>query len=212
MALAGLHYNVIGLDYTMFSKGFFQLENQERKYHDWKKGGHGWVNIEQSLAQSVNTFYYKLALNLGIDRIHDFLLPFTFGELTQVELPGEKRGLLPSREWKKANKGTIWFPGETVIAGIGQGFLVSTPIQLATSLMVLVNKGLYIQPHLVKKIERKTKQILPNVSLDHWDIVHKGMIGVVNGKKGTARSIINSNYLIAGKSGTSQVYLSLIHI
>jgi penicillin-binding protein 2 len=206
MALAGLYYKVINLDYTMFSKGYFQLENQERKYHDWKEGGHGWVNIEQSLAQSVNTFYYKLALNLGIDRIHDFLLPFKFGELTQVELLGEKRGLLPSREWKKANKGTIWFPGETVIAGIGQGFLVSTPIQLTTSLMILVNKGLYIQPHLVKKAGRKTHQILPNVSPGHWEIVHKGMIGVVNGKKGTARSIKNGNYLIAGKSGTSQVY------
>jgi penicillin-binding protein 2 len=206
MALAGLHNNVIDLDYTMFSEGFFQLDNQQRKYHDWKKGGHGWVDIEQSLAQSVNTFYYKLALNLGIDRIHDFLLPFKFGELTQVELPGEKRGLLPSREWKKANKGTIWFPGETVIAGIGQGFLVSTPIQLTTSLMILVNKGLYVQPHLVKNAERKAHQILPNVSLDHWEIVHKGMVSVVNGKKGTARSIINKNYLIAGKSGTSQVY------
>jgi penicillin-binding protein 2 len=206
MALAGLYNNVIDLDYKMFSKGFFQLKNQERKYHDWKKGGHGWVGIEQSLAQSVNTFYYILALNLGIDKIHDFLQPFKFGELTHVELPGEKQGLLPSRQWKKANKGTIWFPGETVITGIGQGFLVSTPIQLATSLTMLVNKGLYFKPHLVKRTNIEAIQTLPQVLPRHWEIVHKGMIGVVNGSKGTARSIISKDYLIAGKSGTSQVY------
>lgn len=206
MALAGLYNNVIDLNYTMFSKGYFQLENQERKYHDWKKNGHGWVNIEQSLAQSVNTFYYILALKLGIDQIHNFLEPFKFGELSGVELLGEKRGILPSRQWKKEKKGTIWFPGETVITGIGQGFLVSTPIQLATSLTILANKGLYIRPHLIKQEEIQGKQIPLNIPSGYWDIAHKGMVAVINGIKGTARVILNKNYLIAGKSGTSQVY------
>lgn len=206
MALAGLYYKIIGLDYKMFSKGFFQLENQERKYHDWKKGGHGWVGIEQSLTESVNTFYYNLALKLGIDNIHDFLKPFKFGELTEVGLLGENKGLLPSREWKKANKGTIWFPGETVITGIGQGFLVSTPIQLATSFSILVNKGVYIKPHLVKKEKVIKKNIMPDIPEKYWEVIHKGMTGVVNSLKGTARSIKSKDYLIAGKSGTSQVY------
>ena len=206
IALAGLYNKAIDLNYTMFSKGYFQLKNQERKYHDWKRGGHGWVNIEQSLAQSVNTFYYDLALKLGIDKIHDFLLPFKFGELSGVELLGEKRGILPSRQWKKANKNTIWFPGETVITGIGQGFLVSTPIQLATSLTILVNQGLYIKPHLIMKEEISRQQIPIKIPPKYWDIVHKGMLAVINGAKGSARAIISKDYLIAGKSGTSQVY------
>jgi len=206
IALAGLYYKIFGLDYKMLSKGFFQLENQERKYHDWKRGGHGWVGIEQSLTESVNTFYYILALKLGIDNIHDFLKSFKFGELADIGLLGENKGILPSRVWKKANKGTIWFPGETVITGIGQGFLVSTPIQLATSFSILVNKGIYIKPHLVKKDNLVKLNILPDVPNKYWDVVHNGMIGVVNAPKGTARSIQNADYLIAGKSGTSQVY------
>ncbi|MBL4659794.1 MAG: penicillin-binding protein 2 [Alcanivoracaceae bacterium] len=206
MALAGLYNNVIDLNFSMFSKGYFQLKKQDRKYHDWKKGGHGRVNIKQSLTQSVNTFYYSLALNLGIDRIHDFLSQFRFGELSNIELLGEMRGLLPSREWKKANKGTIWFPGETVITGIGQGFLVSTPIQLATSLSILANKGKYIKPHLIKKEAVIAQNLALDILPEYWDIVHDGMIGVVHDIKGTARSIKSADYLIAGKSGTSQVY------
>lgn len=206
MALAGLYYNIIDLNFSMFSKGYFQLPNQERKYHDWKKGGHGKVNIKDSLTQSVNTFYYSLALKLGIDRIHEILKEFKFGKVSNIDLLGEMRGLLPSRHWKKKVKGVIWFPGETVITGIGQGFLVSTPIQLATSLSILANKGQYIQPHLIKEDAISANKIPLNILPEHWDIVHKGMIGVVHGAKGTARSIKNNNYLIAGKSGTSQVY------
>ena len=206
MALAGLYYKVIDLNYSMFSKGFFQLDNQARKYHDWKRGGHGLINIKQSLVQSVNTFYYQLAVALGIDRIHEFLKPFKFGELSQVDLLAEKKGLLPSREWKKAKKGKMWFPGETVITGIGQGFLVTTPIQLATSLTILANKGSYTTPHLVKSNNLKKEKIPFEIADEYWNVVHQGMIGVVHDKKGTARSIKNDNYLIAGKSGTSQVY------
>jgi len=206
IALAGLYYKVIGTNYKMFSKGYFQLQNQERKYHDWKKGGHGLINIRQSLAQSVNTFYYTLALNLGIDRLHDFLIHFKFGELSNIELLGEKRGLLPSRQWKKSTKGTIWFPGETVITGIGQGFFVNTPIQLVTSLSILTNKGMFVQPHLIKKDKIIEKQMFLEIDPKHWDLVHQGMIDVTNDPKGTAYAIKNSNYLIAGKSGTSQVY------
>ncbi len=206
IALAGLYYNVINSGYTMFSKGYFQLPNQDRKYHDWKEGGHGLIDIKQSLAQSVNTFYYSLALKLGIDRIHDFLIHFKFGELSNIELLGEKRGLLPSRQWKKANKGTIWFPGETVITGIGQGFLVNTPIQMATSLSILANKGIFVQPHLIKKDKIIEKQLFLDIPAKYWDIVHQGMIGVIHDSRGTARAIRNQNYLIAGKSGTSQVY------
>ncbi len=206
MALAGLYYRVINLNYSMFSKGYFQLDNQARKYHDWKRGGHGLIDIKQSLVQSVNTFYYQLAVLLGIDRIHEFLKPFKFGELSQIDLLAEKKGLLPSRQWKRATKGKMWFPGETVITGIGQGFLVTTPIQLATSLTILANKGIYIKPHLIKTENPELTKLPFNIPESYWDVVHQGMIGVIHDKKGTARSIKNSNYLTAGKSGTSQVY------
>lgn len=206
MALAGLYYNVIDLNYSMFSKGYFQLDKQKRKYHDWKRGGHGLVNIQQSLIQSVNTFYYQLAVSLGIDRIFEFHQLFKFGEISGIDLLAEKKGLLPSRDWKNETKGKIWFPGETVITGIGQGFLVSTPIQLATSLAILANKGSYVKPHLVKSNELRIEKLPINISDKYWNIVHQGMIGVINDKKGTAQTIKNKKYLIAGKSGTSQVY------
>ena len=206
MALAGLYYKIINLNYSMFSKGYFQLDNQARKYHDWKRGGHGLIDIKQSLVQSVNTFYYQLAVLLGIDRIHEFLKPFKFGELSQIDLLAEKRGLLPSRQWKRAAKGKMWFPGETVITGIGQGFLVTTPIQLATSLTILANKGIYIKPHLIKTENLEITQLPFEIPEGYWDVIHQGMIGVIHDKHGTARSIMNSNYLTAGKSGTSQVY------
>ncbi len=206
IALAGLYNNIIGINYKMFSKGYFQLPNKDRKYHDWKEGGHGNINITQSLAQSVNTFYYDLAIKLGIDRIHDFLIHFKFGELSNIEILGEMRGLLPSRKWKKDKKGTIWYPGETVITGIGQGYFVNTPIQLATSLSILANKGLFVQPHLIKKDEIIEKQIFLDIEEQYWSTIHQGMIDVVHSAKGSARAIRNPNYLIAGKSGTSQVY------
>ncbi len=206
IALAGLYYKTINLNYSMFSQGYFQLPNQDRKYHDWKRGGHGDVDIEQSLTQSVNTFYYALAVKLGIDRIHKFLLPFNFGETIGVGLIGEKKGLLPSRVWKEKTKGTIWFPGETVITGIGQGFLVSTPIQLAASLSMLANKGKYFQPHLIKSETQSATSIPFDIPEKYWQTIHKGMIGVIHDIKGTAQVIKKEGYLTAGKSGTSQVY------
>ena len=119
IALAGLYYGLISRDQTMTSTGVYQLPNQQRKYHDWKQGGHGEVNVVDSLAESVNVFFYDLAYRLGIDRIHEFLKPFKFGQLTGIDTAGEKQGILPSREWKQVNRNLIWFPGETVITGIG---------------------------------------------------------------------------------------------
>jgi penicillin-binding protein 2 len=206
IALAALDGNTIDLNYRMFSKGFFQLPKQERKYHDWKKGGHGTVDIIQSLAQSVNTFYYDLAVKLGIDRIYQFLDLFKFGQPTNIDLLGEKTGILPSRAWKKAIKNTIWYPGETVITGIGQGYLSATPIQLAYSLTILASRGKINTPHLLKKSTNTESQESLSIKDSYWDIVHKGMIAVIHDSKGTASVIKNSQFLTAGKSGTSQVY------
>jgi len=115
IALAGLYHQLITPEFTMFSNGYYQLPKQERRYHDWKQGGHGNVDLIDSLAESVNVFFYDLAVKLGIDNIHDFLEPFNFGRLTGIDISGEKPGVLPSRAWKQANRNMVWFPGETVI-------------------------------------------------------------------------------------------------
>ena len=205
MALAGLVYGLIDADYRYFSRGFFQLPGQERRYHDWKRGGHGEVDVVNSLAESVNVFYYDLAHRLGIDRIHDFLQPFGFGQLTNIDTSGEKKGILPSRAWKRAFRNMVWFPGETVIAGIGQGYFVITPIQMAQALAIFSAKGEINPLHLVQQ-EITTSQLPMDIDPADWQLVHDGMIAVVNAPNGTGRSIRSDDYLIAGKSGTSQVY------
>ncbi len=206
IALAGLYNQVITPEYTMFSNGYYQLPKQERRYHDWKQGGHGQVNLVNSLAESVNVFYYDLAVKLGIDKIHAFLDPFNFGRLTGIDISGEKQGILPSRQWKQANRDMIWFPGETVITGIGQGYFVITPVQMAQALSILASKGQVNSLHLVKK-DIPTNSSLPfQIKAAHWDTVHQGMTSVINAPNGTARVIKSADYLIAGKSGTSQVF------
>ena len=205
IALAGLHYNVIDANYRMFSGGSFQLPKQERKYHDWKQGGHGRVDVVDALAESVNTFFYQLAVDLGIDRIHAFLAYFGYGQRTGIDITGEKEGILPSRNWKRAARGTIWYPGETVITGIGQGFFVVTPVQMAHAATILASKGQITRLHLVQR-EVKTTQLKLDIAPEHWDLVHKGLANVINAPKGTAFAIRSDKVKIAGKSGTSQVY------
>src|SRR5690606_39157693 len=205
MALAGLFYNLIDADYSYLSRGFFQLPNQERKYHDWKRGGHGKVYIINSLAELVNVFYYYLANRLGIDRIHDFLKPFGLGQITGVDISGESQGILPSREWKRTFRNMVWFPGETVITGIGQGYFVVTQIQLAQALAIFTARGEINPLHIVQQdISPRTLPMTINEA--DWQLAHDGMIAVINAPNGTARSIQSKQYTIAGKSGTSQVY------
>lgn len=205
IALAGLYHQIISPEFTMVSKGFFQLPNQKRKYHDWKRGGHGEVNVVDALAQSVNVFFYELAFKLGIDQIEQFLKPFKFGQLTGIDIAGEKKGILPSRTWKQKNRKRNWFPGETVITGIGQGYFVITPIQMAQALSILAAKGKIYPLHLVQK--PITFQNLPyQIKAIDWQTVHQGMSEVVNTKKGTAYALRSEDYVFAGKSGTSQVF------
>jgi len=217
VALAGLELGVVTPDKRVFSSGKFFLPGVTRPYHDWKSGGHGWVNIYGALEQSVNTYFYQLALDMGIDNMHDFLSRFGFGERTGLDLLGENPGVLPSRQWKRGQFGQPWYPGETVIAGIGQGFIVTTPLQLATALAALVNGGARFAPRLLfasksagdeqaQRLKAPVVQQVPVADPANWDIVREGMRRVVHGQKGTARAIKpESGYQIAGKSGTAQV-------
>ncbi len=218
IGLAGLELGVIGIQDTVFSTGEFRLEGQVRPFHDWKDGGHGWADIRLALEESVNTYFYKLALGLGIDRIHFYLDQFGFGKPTGIDLPGEGSGLLPSRDWKRGRYNEPWYPGETVISGIGQGFNVVTPLQLANALATLVNGGQRKAPRLAYAIkqpgdvqaERVSAPLVFQVPVNNsqaWLAVLDGLRRVVNGARGTARDVaLNADYVMAGKTGTSQVF------
>jgi penicillin-binding protein 2 len=214
MALAGLEYNTVGAKQQLLCPGYYQLPNDNHHYRDWRKGGHGAVNVSEGITQSCDVYFYRLASMLGIDRIHSFLQQFGFGEKTGIDLIGEKSGLLPSREWKMAKKSQPWFPGETVITGIGQGYHQVTPLQLANATATLANKGKVVTPHLVDSIdtditrrpsENKPKTTIP-LKLANINTVFAAMVNVVHSNRGTARSIgLDINYHIAGKTGTAQV-------
>jgi penicillin-binding protein 2 len=214
MAMAGLEYNTVSAQQTLFCPGSYQLPNSPHLYRDWKKSGHGSVNITEAITQSCDVYFYRLAGMLGIDRIHSFLQQFGFGEKTGIDLDEEKSGLLPSREWKWGKKNQIWFPGETLIAGIGQGYHQVTPLQLARATATLANKGKIVTPHLVGKIvpeatireaEITPKKTIP-LNPANIKTVTDAMVNVIHSNRGTARSIgLDINYKIAGKTGTAQV-------
>ena len=218
VGLAGLELGVVTEQTRVFSNGKFYIEGYSRPYHDWRSGGHGWVTIRSALEQSVNTYFYELAMKLGIDRMHDYLAQFGFGAPTGIDVPGEGKGLLPSREWKRAVHEEPWYPGETVIAGIGQGFNVVTPVQLANATATLINGGNRYAPRVTyatkqagdQRAQRVRAPLVMQVPIkdpQDWQVVLEGMEQVVNGARGTARAIAKgSRYRIAGKTGTAQVF------
>jgi len=204
IALAGLDAGRITPETRVFSSGNFRLPGHSRVYRDWREGGHGWVDLKTSLEQSVNTYYYDLANDLGIDRISRELALFGFGQLTGIDLNGEFEGVLPGRGWKRRTLNEPWFPGETVITGIGQGYIVATPLQLAHATAILAGRGFAAPPRLVET-EPAVQRVahLP----EHFDAVFEGLRAVVHGSRGTARAIAPRLPVeIAGKTGTSQVF------
>lgn len=215
IALAGLEYNAINAGHKVFCPGYYQLPNVSHHYRDWKKGGHGSVNLAEAITQSCDVYFYSLASGLGIDRMHSFLQQFGFGEKSGIDLAGERAGLLPSREWKRDKRKQAWYPGETIITGIGQGFLQVSPIQLARATATLANKGNVVTPFLVNKIVRadstspgpETHQKIMPLNSENVNNIVSAMVNVVHGARGTAKSIGKDiNYQIAGKTGTAQVF------
>jgi len=212
IGLAGLKYGITNEHYEIFCPGYYIIPyGEERKFRDWKKSGHGHVDLKESITESCDVYFYDLALNLSIDRIHPFLKGFGFGEKTGIDMPSENAGLLPSRQWKRERRRQPWFPGETLNTGIGQGFLLTTPLQLATATATLANKGQAVQPRLVMgqglpKDKKNIDPLLATVQQQHWDYIHKAMIKVVHSQRGTARRISNKKYKVAGKTGTAQVF------
>jgi len=215
IGLAGLEYNVTDFQHKLYCPGYYQLPNVKHKYRDWKRWGHGSVNLNDAITQSCDVYFYDLARTLGIDKLHEFMQKFGFGQKTGIDLVGERSGLLPSRIWKRRVKNQPWYPGETLITGIGQGFLQVTPVQLARATATLANRGKVVTPYLVNKVQlagqvtdanmQQERQI--KLSKKNLDDVISAMVNVVHGARGTARRLKQGvNYQIAGKTGTAQVF------
>lgn len=217
MALAGLHYGLRAPAAGTWCPGWFALDNDPHRYRCWNKWGHGRMTMHEAIAQSCDVYFYQLALDLGIDRMHDFLDMFGLGRRTRVDLPGEAAGVNPSRAWKRKARQLPWFPGETLIAGIGQGFHTTTPLQLAQATAAIASRGMLVQPHLVSRIENvdgkvsrptiKPRRLLADLDPQAWQSVIDAMHAVVQGPTGTARrSAEGARYEYAGKTGTSQLF------
>lgn len=198
--------------------GYYQLPREDHRYRCWKREGHGRLDLDQAVTQSCDVFFYDLAHRMGIDAMHDYLAPFGFGDKLGIDTRGEEGGLLPSSEWKHRTRNIAWYPGETLIAGIGQGYFLATPLQLAVATSTLAMDGVMPQPHLLKRTESNagvSREIsypalgeVPVKNPRHWAYVKESMENVVHHRKGTAYwSVgVNSRYRIAGKTGTAQVF------
>ncbi|MGE4576867.1 MAG: penicillin-binding protein 2 [Candidatus Pseudothioglobus sp.] len=217
IALAGLELGNITIKDQIFCPGFYKLANWSRKFNDWKRYGHGHVDVIEGIAQSCDVFFYDLAYKLGIDKIHDSLDLFQFGKNTNIDLPGELGGILPSREWKKINKDEPWYAGETLITGIGQGFMTASPLQLALATAAIANKGQLLTPQVMMHSQTKNGDVsqdqkiasrqIPIKDINNWETIIEGMKQVIYGKLGTARRLNNKlKYTLAGKTGTAQVF------
>jgi penicillin-binding protein 2 len=212
VAIAGLDSGVISASTRVYDPGYYQLPNYDHKYRNWNRTGDGYVDLDTAIMRSNDTYFYDLAHKLGIDRLSSYMNQFGIGQKVSLDMFEESAGLMPSREWKRATRRQAWFPGETLILGIGQGYMQSTPLQLAQATALIASKGKWIRPHLAKTIEGVAPvdpNPMPDIVLrdpSSWAKVNHGMQQVVHGARGTARVAgVGAQYLIAGKSGTAQV-------
>lgn len=215
VALAGLEAGKRAPPYSIHDAGYFTLPNSRHRYRDWKPSGHGYVDMRKAITISCDTFFYGLAMELGIDKLAGFVKHFGFGQKTGIDIHGEVSGLLPTPEWKKKRYKQPWYMGETVIVGIGQGYTLVTPLQLAHATATLANQGTAIRPHIVNAIVNpNTHQSIPHklevadkltLNQNNLEIVKQGMIDVT--LPGGTASIVGANagYSIAAKTGTAQV-------
>lgn len=212
VAVAGLDTGVITPSSKVFDPGFYQLPNNTHKYRNWNRLGDGWVDLDLAIARSNDTYFYDLAYKLGIDNLHKYMDSFGFGQRVALDVFGESAGLMPSRDWKRTRYRQPWYPGETLILGIGQGYMQSTPLQLAHATGLMATRGKWVRPHLAKTVGGvpvTDESPHPDIKLSnskYWESVRDGMESVMHGARGTARKVgEGSPYRIAGKSGTAQV-------
>lgn len=217
LALAGLELGQIDVHDHVVCRGWYMLEGEERRYRDWKRQGHGRTNMDKALVESCDVYFYDLAHELGIDKMHTYMSAFGFGSRTGIDLLGELSGLMPSRDWKRRVHNLPWFPGETLIAGIGQGFTLATPLQLASATATLANGGKALVPRVVaalgggaerESFEPEGRGNVVQKKPQHWEAVLHSMERVVHSARGTARGLNTQDltYRIGAKTGTAQVF------
>lgn len=215
LALHALDSGIINAHTKIHDPGFFTLPHSTHKFHDWKPDGHGHVDVNHAIIVSCDTFFYHLAVLLGINEIDNALHHYRFGSPTHIDINGEKFGIVPSPDWKQRTQHTAWYPGDTVITGIGQGYLLATPLQLATATATLANQGQGYQPHLVRSQthadgQTQTTPIHPftpiEINTGHWQVITRAMHGVIFSPIGTGHRFGMPPYSVAGKTGTAQLY------
>lgn len=206
VALAALEAGVIDINTRFTCSGGLDVGNI--RFHCWRHSGHGSLNVVEALKHSCDIFFYETAMKLGIDKIHDMAVKLGMGNVIEVGLDNEKSGIIPSKSWKKARYGTAWTYGDAANSGIGQGYVLATPLQLATMLARVVNGGYAVQPTFIKPTDKELAKIKRlDISTKNIEIVKRGMFEVVNGAGGTAgRARFNINgAMMGGKTGTTQV-------
>jgi penicillin-binding protein 2 len=212
--LAGIHYGLIDWSSRIYDNGSFHLPGDTHLFRDDVKGGHGIVNLSKAIIESCDTFYYVLSYRMGIDRMHAWMTAFGFGKKTGIDLPGEKSGLYPSAEWKLRARKSKWLPGETISLGIGQGYLMASPLQILKSTAIIANQGRIVTPHLLLSSKGKTPFTAPkrsegvvnfNGTRQDWLNTRDAMVNVVQHGTAVGISYGLTGYKIAGKTGTSQV-------
>jgi penicillin-binding protein 2 len=216
VGVAGLAEGVVTPGSRVYDPGFFRLSGQKHVFRCWNKRGHGSVDLKYAIQQSCDTYFYDLAYRMGVDRFSGFMRRFGFGDETGIDLPGEASGLMPSKEWKEKRHKRSWFPGDTVNIGIGQGYWLATPLQLAHAVSIMANRGVRLKPHVLRGVRTARNQdetILkpePLASIDtqdkFWNLTIQGMENVMR-PGGTAKAAgAGAAYRIAGKTGTAQVF------
>lgn len=211
LGLLGLESEIISWSTEIKDEGFFQIQDEGRKYRGWKEEGHGIVDLNKAIIESSDVYFYELASKTTVDQIHSFLKPFGFGQKTGIQLTGEEEGVLPSRNWKLGRTGDSWFVGDTINLGIGQGYMTTTPLQLAVAVSVLATRGKAYKPNIVEKVDTTfiEPELLYQIEIKeerNWKKLEESMISVIRSWNGTAHNIYNpEDFLIAGKTGTAQI-------
>lgn len=216
VAVSALTEGVITPSTTFFDPGYWILPNTTKRFRDWKKTGHGNTDLQKAITESSDTYFYNVAYRMGIDRLSEWMKRFGFGMPTGIDIQEETAGIMPSREWKQKRYKKPWVLGDTIPVGIGQGYWIATPLQLAKATAILVNNGKINTPHLMKETMGTSVEPYKDPLLyeditepqkSYWDAAKRGMYGVVHAASGTGRkAFAGANYDVAGKSGTAQVF------
>ena len=209
LGLAALDEGIVDWNTIIQDDGEFYVEGDPRPYRGWKEDGHGKVDLEKAIVESSDVYFYSTAYDLTIKRLEPFLNKFGFGNKTNIDAE-ESNGLVPNEKWKLGYIGEFWFKGDSINLGIGQGYMLSTPIQISQSIAVIANRGEIIKPRLVEEIDESPTELesLGKINLKdetNWEKIEKSMIEVINAPNGTANNIKDTRYVIAGKTGTAQI-------